>query len=403
MKIILLQNNNPFITNSAYSNRIYSLIKGLVNLNASVTVYITGGYKSREEKSTQGKSGKLGKIEYHYLLPINNFTRWQRRINVYLLNMIYAIIIRKKFIRLLRNQPEAVIWPSDDLSHMRAVAALKKKKGYFYFYEMVEFLDIHNVNKGNFLQRLVADKQQAFFENSFLPIVDGIAFITKTLLNHYSSSVRQGTKLLHLPMTVDLERFKVNDPQVTSELKKPYIAYVGVMSNLKDGINVLIDSFGQISHDFPDFNLYLFGFWHYDSPGHIEQIRRLKLEDRVFYKEAVPRDAIPGILINASLLVLPRPDSHQAQGGFPTKLGEYLATGKPVCATAVGELPDYLKNGETVYFAEPGSVESFSNAMRNALSNPIEAKRIGLNGFKVAENSFNKDNQAKILFNFLKF
>ncbi len=57
------------------------------------------------------------------------------------------------------------------------------------------------------------------------------------------------------------------------------------------------------------------------------------------------------------------PDSKQAQGGFPTKLGEYLATGNPVCATTVGEIPDYLVDGESVYFAVPGSVDSFADAM----------------------------------------
>jgi len=40
--------------------------------------------------------------------------------------------------------------------------------------------------------------------------------------------------------------------------------------------------------------------------------------------------------------------------------------------------------------------------MLRALSNPDEAKRIGLNGRKVAEKHFNKDIQAKILFDFLK-
>jgi hypothetical protein len=40
--------------------------------------------------------------------------------------------------------------------------------------------------------------------------------------------------------------------------------------------------------------------------------------------------------------------------------------------------------------------------MRRALSNPTEAKRIGLNGRKVAEIHSNKDIQAKILNDFFK-
>lgn len=113
------------------------------------------------------------------------------------------------------------------------------------------------------------------------------------------------------------------------------------------------------------------------------------------------RDAIPSIIGNADLLALPRPDSKQAQGGFPTKLGEYLATGKPVCATKLGELPDYLKNNESIFFAQPGSVKSFADAMRWALSDTENASRVGLNGKKVAQKEFNKDIQAKKLHQFL--
>jgi glycosyltransferase involved in cell wall biosynthesis len=125
------------------------------------------------------------------------------------------------------------------------------------------------------------------------------------------------------------------------------------------------------------------------------------LENRIYYMGSVTRDQIPPIIMNASLLVLSRPDSTQAQGGFPTKLGEYLASGNPVCVTKVGEIPDYLIDNETAFLAEPGSVESFADAIDRALRNPKNAKRVGLNGRRVAEISFNKDIQAKKLYDFL--
>ncbi len=105
--------------------------------------------------------------------------------------------------------------------------------------------------------------------------------------------------------------------------------------------------------------------------------------------------------MNAGLLVLPRPDSKQAQGGFPTKLGEYLATGKPVCVTRVGEIPEYLEDGKSVFMAKPGDTDSFAYAMERALSNPVLAKEVGKNGRKVAEKYFNMEKQAEKLYNFL--
>ena len=114
------------------------------------------------------------------------------------------------------------------------------------------------------------------------------------------------------------------------------------------------------------------------------------------------KDQIPLFICNAELLVLSRPDSHQAQGGFPTKLGEYLATGKPVCVTKVGEIPNYLEDNVSAFLAEPGDVDSFTDAMDRALSNPEKAREVGLAGRDVAKKEFNSEIQAKRLADFLK-
>lgn len=54
------------------------------------------------------------------------------------------------------------------------------------------------------------------------------------------------------------------------------------------------------------------------------------------------------------------------------------------------------------FFADPGSVESFAEAMGRALSNPEISKKIGNNGREVAKKHFNKDIQSKKLYNFIK-
>ena len=269
------------------------------------------------------------------------------------------------------------------------------------FLEVSEFFDIYRYNKGNILQRLKGFNRQKYFENKAINSYDGLAFMTKTLLLYYKKYMKHGPKPLHLPMTVDLDRFN-KDVDALVEFKKPYVAFVGIMDDAKDGVNVLIKAFHEIAKDYPKLKLYLVGGWNYDTPAHQELIKELELKNRVFWVGEYPRDTIPSIICNAKLLVLPRPDSKQAQGGFPTKLGEYLATGVPVCATTVGEIPDYLVNNQSVYFAKPGSVKSFVNAMSNALKNDEKANYVGEQGKKVAELYFNKKTQSNTLYSFLK-
>lgn len=400
VKVIIILQNNPFIIASASANRWLSLLEGLALLDAEIELVFLEGYKSAEEVTKFGITGKHRNIRYEYLHPILIEGYWKVRFQIYFGQLISNGLVRKKLLKSIKNH-QGIIWTDSSLLSLRYAVALKELNPKVnLFNEMSEFLDIYRFNKGNFLQRLIANRRQRLFEREVYPILDGLALMTKTLFNHYKSFPAPQPIMLHLPMTVDLERFNQIAP-APIEFQKPYIAFVGVMNDAKDGVNILLESFAELAEEFSDYKLYLVGGWNYDTPAHLNLIKERRLENHIFWMKQYPRDRIPAIIGNADLLVLPRPDSKQAQGGFPTKLGEYLATGKPVCATTVGELPDYLIDNESVFFAQPGSVESFADAMRRALSEPENAKRVGLNGKKVAQKEFNKDIQAKKLHQFL--
>lgn len=106
-------------------------------------------------------------------------------------------------------------------------------------------------------------------------------------------------------------------------------------------------------------------------------IADLNLSDHIELKGYVHPDKIPVELYKSRLLVLSRPDNIQNRGGFPTKLGEYLATGIPVAVTSVGEIPCYLKDEVNAYLAEPGNVKSFANCMKRAFF----SQKTGKNNF----------------------
>lgn len=398
MKVKILLNTNPFFTASASANRWLTLIEGLNDLGVSLQILVIGNYQSKAEQEKFQTVSNINGIEIKYVTSKIVVGIWQRRFYKYIGKHLQAISINKKIRNEVQNF-DGILWPENDLKVWKIITSISNKSCQIIS-EMSEFLDIHQYNKGNALETRVADAKQAYFEKTYIQKLDGLILMTKTLMAHYSVFSKH-PPLLHLPMTVDLERFQ-KQKYPPSEFKSPYIAFVGVMNNAKDGVNILIESFHKISNDFPELNLYLVGGRNYDTPSHLERIKELKLKERIKWVGEYPRDSIPAIICNARLLVLPRPDSKQAQGGFPTKLGEYLATGVPVCATNVGEIPDYLKDGESVFFAEPASVDSFANSMQLALVNLEEAKKIGTNGRKVAENQFNKDIQSKLLYSYLK-
>lgn len=399
MKITILTYTNPWLHSSANSNRILSLLSGLIKYCNNIEILVCGPYlRDQEEKKLDGK-------RYHSNIRCEYLSR---QVLTGYLGIRFNNYFRQHFIpwkikKLAINKcvSSDIIWLDSSIFTLSLAGKLKKELPRAkLFVEQNEFLDIHQLNKGNFLQRWQGNKRQKLFEKDVFPILDGLALMTRTLYRHYEGFPNSRPRLFHLLMTVDLERFE-NNTSASEEFQKPYIAFVGAMNDAKDGVSVLLESFAELVEEFSAYKLYLVGGWNYDTPAHLNFIKDRRLENRIFWMKEYPRDRIPAIIGNADLLVLPRPDSKQAQGGFPTKLGEYLATGNPVCATSVGEIPDYLNDNESVFFAQPGSVESFAEAMRRALSDPEHAKRVGLNGKKVAQKEFNKDIQAKKLHQFL--
>ena len=127
----------------------------------------------------------------------------------------------------------------------------------------------------------------------------------------------------------------------------------------------------------------------------MELIENLGVKNSVIFTGIVSAAEIPQILKNATVLALDRPDSLQAQCGFPTKLGEYLLTENPVVVTKVGDIPLFLKDGETALLAEERNPHEFSSKLLWALEHPAEAIEIGKAGAQVAMREFNYLNETK--------
>ena len=200
-------------------------------------------------------------------------------------------------------------------------------------------------------------------------------------------------------MFVDTNRFNI--PKVQSER---YIAYCGTMSTGKDGVDVLINAFCRFHKTYPDYKLILIGpYMNQKTKEVVEKLIDSKnLKDSVVLTGKVSPSQMPSLLMNASVLALSRPDNIQNRNGFPTKLGEYLATGNPVVVTSIGEIPDYLKEGENAYLAVPGDDVSFANALLRIAEDYDTAIIVGKKGRELALTDFSADVQTTIALNHIK-
>jgi len=63
--------------------------------------------------------------------------------------------------------------------------------------------------------------------------------------------------------------------------------------------------------------------------------------------------------------------------GFGIAILEAMASGKPVVATTVGGIPEFVKHGETGWLVEPGNPLALAEAMTSLLTDQESARRMG--------------------------
>ena len=231
-------------------------------------------------------------------------------------------------------------------------------------------------------------------------LCDGIFCISQYLIDFYKNRSVKEEKMILIPSTVDTERFTGVG---VSPLPYNYIAYCGSLTIGKDGVDILIDSFSRLAFERTDIDLVLIGKGdsEFEEAAIKRQTVQLNLANRVHFVGQLSRTDVPAYLVGAKVLVLARPTSIVADAGFPSKLTEYLSTGKPVLVTRVGDIPLYLKDRENAFLSDPDSAEAFAIELRYILNNYEFALEVGGNGKRLTETIFNYNYQAKRMLEFI--
>jgi len=171
----------------------------------------------------------------------------------------------------------------------------------------------------------------------------------------------------------------------------------------KDGVPILIDAFDKLAAKYGNIRLVLIG------KGSIEDMHVINTRiasscyrERIEYKGYLDNIEYHAALNAADILCMTRINHPYANAGFPFKLGEYLATGKPVVASKVSDVADLLQNGESAMLVEPNNAIDIMRMVEYLLKNPNKATAIGRSGHEVARRHFCHKMQAEALYDFTK-
>ena len=104
-------------------------------------------------------------------------------------------------------------------------------------------------------------------------------------------------------------------------------------------------------------------------------LREAGCEDRVIFTGAVSHERVPQLLDACDVLASPHVPLADGSEffGSPTKLFEYMAMGKGIVASRLGQIAEVLKDEETALLVEPGDARALSKAIQR-LSRELELR-----------------------------
>lgn len=377
----------PIPYGMAATTRIFSYAKGLVECGDKVDVW---SYIPTNFKKNTKDSGVFNGVSFFYSFRCR---RIQNRI-LHGFEILYSLLaLGPRLYKRSKKQPYDVLIVSSDsipiLSYMALYNLIARKKLIFIF-------DEYPIPIRGKLKKEIPDWKK-FAYRTILKLFSGYISMTGNLLKYYRSLVdRPGILVSSI---TDLSRFE-NIRKIPAE-KASKIVYMGNMELSKDNVDNIIYAVSVLRDYRYDFHLYLYGRPNARDKRLLESIiESEKLSEYVTFGFA-QFDEVPLILAQADILVSSQPLTVRAEGGFPTKLGEYLMSGTPVLLTDVGETSRFFKDREEMFFAKPESPTDFADKLKFIIDNYNTALTVAANGKRLIEENYSHTAAGKRIHNFL--
>jgi glycosyltransferase involved in cell wall biosynthesis len=329
-------------------------------------------------------TGRIGSVEYRYILGSIERQFGLRSITTKLravLALLYAIARRHSRKRIdvlwLNNLSFYDMWPLTKLAQRLGIRTMQS-----YEDERLELI----APQQSLSDRLLALNGR-LADRSCPHRADAIVVISHYLKEKYLSRAG-GRSLVHLiPTIVDCNYWTVGPEPVTDV---PTLLYAGCygeqdeMKNLLGALAMLRDQRRRFRAVFLGANRDA------DCVARVaSDIRVRGLDSVIEMKGFVPLDQVKSHIAKANIMLNIRRDGLWSRSGLSTKLSEYLASGRVVVTTALGDVVRYVEHGKSAMLVPPSTtVPQIAAAIDQVLVSPQLRDRIGCGGREVARSHF---------------
>lgn len=373
-EFILITSSN-FPEGGASANYLNLFCKGLKFNNQKISVWLLKGFAFGKHKNNDLKKNVTPEgIPYIYLSSPIRPDRKVKKIYDDVFSMIRLIIYLTKLIT--KRKYIFILLYSNELQFNIPIFAFSKLFGIKIISFVPEFYDKSNFG-GSIFRKL---KWYGFLLNFnyFNKISHRLIVFSYYLKEIYLKQGVEETKIIVQPNLTDFDFWQSEEGEI-----KYTLGYSGTPS-IKDGLLDLLKAISKLKHENKLVTLLIIGdstFGKSLIPDLQKLCESLNIADLVTFTGLIDLERVRKHLSECKILTLTRPNIIQTQAGFPTKLGEYFASGKQIFTTNFGDINRYFTPMEEMVTAHCGDIGDISDKIKWMLQHPEESEQIRKTGY----------------------
>lgn len=227
------------------------------------------------------------------------------------------------------------------------------------------------------------------FEKNIPAIAGSISVSSKHLSDLCISMGIAKNRIFYVPVGADLEKFHPDiNPKRIRELyhiSHPLVLYVGQLHGGQYA-DLFIKAAKIILDNGIDADFMIVGDGA-RAPELKELARKFNYSDKIIFTGAVDNDAVPEYIAAGDIAVACFEDNLVTRCKSPLKIAEYLASGKPIVASNVGEVGRMISDAGIL--VEPGRPEALAEKITLLISRHDLRKELALKARRRAEDIYN--------------
>lgn len=268
-----------------------------------------------------------------------------------------------------------------------------KKKGIFHTLEVNSLL----ATEGKLYRKQALQEISELFEQAAFNTTSLIVTVSEKLREIVTKIGISEKKVITIANGVDEIFFAPYDFSVREKFEDKVV--IGFVGSLKPwhGIDILVDSFRKIAED-PVYHLLVVG----DGPMRkrfyeLEQ----KFPERVTFMGGIGHNDIPKYIDAMDICVAPYPKLENFYFS-PLKVYEYMARGKAIIASDIGQISKLIQHGKTGWLVPAGDASSVIKAVKRLSRNQTLRKKLGEKAFEDVLKNHTWKHRAAYFLNFIK-